>query len=223
MKQSIDAGSPASPPASISPVLPLDDLAAHQATWPTVVGIISIVYAVFGFFANGCGAILLHFSGATLALAGIDAGDIQRPRGLLIVETALATLGLLLAILLGVGAIALIRRRPSALQLLRIWTVGSIMATLIGIGVGFASVESNVEWQLAIQDAYADKVRRDGGDPSAYPQLNYDAEDMRKASIRNLAMLGALPILYPAIVGFLITSRARVEQAAAWNDSTPID
>jgi hypothetical protein len=41
---------------------------------------------------------------------------------------------------------------------------------------------------------------------------------MRSQSKIMLPIVGLLPIIYPVIVGFLITSRTRLEDAEAWED-----
>ncbi len=215
-------GLPSTPSTGLSGVLPPDDLAGHQASWPTVVGIISIVYALFGVLANGCGTAFIYLGGQSLALMGIDAGDLQLPMWLKIVQTVMGLFGMGLGILLLAGAIGLIRRRIASLGVLKVWAVLAIVSTLVGIGIGFAAITPNVQLQLDIQDAIRDKIRRDGGDPAQLPELDKDEETIRRESIRNLALFGAIPIIYPAIVGFLVTSRKRLDQAEEWSDLTPV-
>ena len=53
-------------------VLPEDDLETRSITWPTVLGTISIIYAVFGVFANGCGIGSVFLGDFGLRLAGIE-------------------------------------------------------------------------------------------------------------------------------------------------------
>ncbi len=215
---------PSSPPFDSPAVLPPDDLAGHQAAWPTVVGIISIIYALFGIFGNGCGALLVWMGGVTLSLVGIDGADIQLPMWIKVVQSVMGLFGIGLAIMLVVGAIGLMRRRASALVVLKLWAVLAIVSTLLGIGIGFVSIEPNVQMQLSMQDAFRDKIRRDGGDPEdpRFADWNKDEETMRRESIRNLAILGAMPIIYPAIIGFLVTGRNRQAQAASWDDAAPV-
>jgi hypothetical protein len=210
------------PPSKPDARIPEDDLAGHQASWPTVVGIISIIYAFLGIFANGCGAAFIYLGGQTLALMGIDAGDLQVPMWLKIVQTGMGVFGVGLGILLLAGAIGLIRRKIASLGVLKLWAVLAILSTFVGIGIGFAAITPNVQLQLDIQEAIRDKMKSDGGDPSQIPELNKDEETMRSESIRNLAIFGALPIIYPAIIGFLVTSRKRLDQADAWEEHAPV-
>ncbi len=203
--------------------LPPDDLAGHQASWPTVVGIISIIYSLFGFLGNGCSSGMVWMSGVTLSLIGIDGTDVEFPLWLKVVQTVMGVFGIGLAILLMV-AIGLMRRKAAALGQLKVWAVLAIVSTLIGIGIGFAAIQPNVEFQMAMQDAILDKVRKDGGDPDdpRFADLRKDEETMRRESIRNLAIVGVVPIIYPAIIGFLVTSRTRQEQVESWGDRTPV-
>jgi hypothetical protein len=105
---------------------------------------------------------------------------------------------------------------------LKIWAVLTIVSTLLRIGIGFVAIEPNVDFQLSIQDAIREKIRSQGDDPDAVPGLDKDEETIRRESIRNLAIVGALPIIYPAIIGFLVTSRTRQEQAESWDHETPV-
>ncbi len=41
------------PPSQYDARIPEDDLAGHQASWPTVIGVISIIYALLSILANG--------------------------------------------------------------------------------------------------------------------------------------------------------------------------
>lgn len=208
------AQSSASPPVD----LPLDDLEGHRAAWPTVVGIISIIYAALGLFFNGCGTVFIYFGGATLSLMGLDGADFQLPMWLKIVQTAMGAFGVALAIMLVMGAIGLMRRHASSVRLLRTWAVLAIVSTLLGIGIGFAAIQPNVELQMSIQEAILDKVERDGGDPDdpRFADLRKDEETMRRESIWSLAFVGMLPIIYPVIIGFLLTGQTRTEQVETW-------
>ena len=204
--------------------IPPDDLDGRQAAWPTVVGISSIVYAAFGVLANGCGTAFIYLGNTGLSMMGIDGADLQIPVWLKVVQTAMGLFGMGLAIMLVVGAVGLLRRRVAALRTLKVWAILAIVSSLAGIGIGFAAIQPNVELQMSIQDAIRDKIAKDGGDPNApqFDDLNKDEETIRRESIRNLAIFGVVPIIYPAIVGFLITSRRRVDQAESWNDQAPV-
>lgn len=205
--------------------LPPDDLAGHQASWPTVVGIISIIYAAFGFLANGCGTAFVYIGNLTLSLVGLDAADFQVPTWLKVATTTMGVFGMTLAILLLMGAIGLLRRKPSSVRLLRTWVVLAIVSTVVNIGIGFAAIGPNIEIQKSIQEAVLDKVKEDGGDPDApqFADLQKDDEAMRREAIRNLAIFGGgLPMIYPLIVGFLLTGKRRSAQVEQWSESGPV-
>ena len=70
--------------------------------------------------------------------------------------------------------------------------------------------------QMEIQDATAKLVKERGGNAANMPQKT--ADEMRSQSKIMLPIVGLLPIIYPVIVGFLITSRTRLEDAEAWED-----
>ncbi len=55
------------------PVLPADDLEARTVRWPTVLGVISIVYGILALIGNGCGAASPLSTPFFLQMAGMDA------------------------------------------------------------------------------------------------------------------------------------------------------
>ena len=90
--------------------------------------------------------------------------------------------------------------------------------------IGFAAIGPNTEIQKSIQEAVLDKVEEDGGDPNApqFAELQKDDETMRREGIRNLAIFGAMPMVYPLIVGFLLTGKRRSAQVEQWSESGPV-
>ena len=57
-------------------------------------------------------------------------------------------------------------------------------------------------------------VKERGGKAGDIPVQT--ADEMRSQSRYMLAIFGLLPMVYPVIVGFLITSRGRMSDAEAW-------
>ena len=201
---------------SSPPILPPDDLEAKRVRWPTVIGVISMIYAGFALIANGCGGTSPFAMPFILRMSGLDMGDFQMAPWLLWVTVGSGAIGMIMAIVLCAGGISLLRRRRSALTVLKAWVSITVVLSILGLGIGFLAIEPNVQMQMEIQDATAKLVKERGGNAANMPQKT--ADEMRSQSKIMLPIVGLLPIIYPVIVGFLITSRTRLEDAEAWED-----
>jgi hypothetical protein len=197
-------------------ILPPDDLEAKRVRWPTVIGVISMIYAGFALIANGCGGASPFAMPFILRMSGLDMGDFQMAPWLLWVTVGSGAIGMIMAIVLCAGGISLLRRRRSALTVLKAWVSITVVLSILGLGIGFLAIEPNVQMQMEIQDATAKLVKERGGNAANMPQKT--ADEMRSQSKIMLPIVGLLPIIYPVIVGFLITSRTRLEDAEAWED-----
>ncbi len=113
----------------------------RASVWPTVVGIIGIIYASLGLFGTFCGLaflfILLSYAD-WLESFGIPEQELQEMQASMspVSWTVLASVvGLALVILLFVGAVRLLRRQASGARLCALWSwmiiPWSIIATAI--------------------------------------------------------------------------------------------
>ncbi|MCP4833293.1 MAG: hypothetical protein GY895_00875 [Phycisphaera sp.] len=200
-------------------VLPEDG--DRKLTWPSIVGGICIAYALFAFVANACGPASLFVGEIGLQMAGIEVkGGLDLPRWIMVSTVVTGAIGLLLAGLLCIGGIGLIRRKARSLTLLKVWLVAAIVMTVIQIVLGFLATDSNTDLSLRIQDATVDMLRKQnpklGSSEIKSMGLAQSEEDISSASIRNVLVVGAIPIVYPLVLGFFITSRKRVMQVEGW-------
>lgn len=198
------------------PVLPADDLEARTVRWPTVLGVISIVYGILALIGNGCGAASPLSTPFFLQMAGMDAEKITMSPVLLWVQVGSGVVGMAVAIVLLAGSVSLLRRSTRSLAILKTWVALAVVTTIIGIGLGFLLLDANVQLQLDIQDATRAMILDRGGDPSQFPAKT--ADEIKSQSRTMLAVFGLLPMIYPVILGFLITSRSRAEQADNWQE-----
>ncbi|MDA7660025.1 hypothetical protein N8556_00445 [bacterium] len=198
------------------PVLPADDLEARSVRWPTVIGVISLVYGILALIGNGCGAASPFATPFFLQMSGMDAEKLTMSPTLVWVQVGSGAIGMAIAILLLTGSVGLLRRSTRSLGLLKAWVAIAIVTTIIGIGLGFVFLDANVQYQLDIQDATKAMIKDRGGDASQFPAKT--AEEIKSQSRIMLAVFGLLPMVYPVILGFLITSKSRSEQAMAWDE-----
>ena len=197
-------------------MLPADDLEARTVRWPTVIGVISLVYGILALIGNGCGAGSPFATPFFLRMSGMDAGQITMSPALVWVQVGSGVIGMVIAVVLLVGSISLLRRSTRSFGILKTWVALAIVTTIIGIGLGFVFLDANVQYQLDIQDATKAMIKDRGGNVSQFPAKT--AEEIKSQSRIMLAAFGLLPMIYPVILGFLITSKSRSEQATNWQE-----
>ena len=183
--------------------------------WPTVLGVLSMIYAGFAFIANGCGAASPFITPYFLTLSGLDMGDFQMAPWLLWTTVGSGGIGMIMAIVLFTGGVSLLRRRRGALKVLKAWVAITVVLSILGLGLGYLAIEPNLQMQMEIQEA-TQKLVKERGSGREIPTQTRD--DMRAQSKLMLSIFGALPLVYPVIVGFLITNRTRLEDVEAWED-----
>ena len=201
--------------------LPPDDLESRQASWPTVVGIVAIVYAVIAIFSNTCGTLFLFLGSYFMRLGGIDMDEgMGLPDWLLGINLALGFFGFCLGLVLLVGGFGLIRRKASSLGWLKTWSVLAIISSILGLVIAFVAIEPNLDLQLRIQEATAEMIKeadpKNGAAVIENSGLDKSREEIRSDSIRNIAIFGGAPFIAPLVLGFFLSSRKRVEQADRW-------
>lgn len=110
---------------------PTFDEPASRSTWPTVVGVVSIVFGGLGVV----GAIATPF---TAGMAPPDANMPPPPEGAaLFIQGAQNCLALILAVVLLTGGIGLLQRRGWSRPTLMGWSIAKLILVAIGIVVGF--------------------------------------------------------------------------------------
>ncbi len=196
-------------------ILPPDDLEGKAVRWPTVLGVLSMIYAGFAFLINGCGAVSPFFTPYFLTMSGLDMGDFQMAPWLLWTTVGSGAIGMIMAIVLLAGSISLLRRKRNALTILKSWVAITVVLSILGLGIGFLAIEPNVQFQMEIQNATQKLIKERGGGMDI-PRKT--ADEMRSQSKIMLPIFGLLPIIYPVIVGFLITSRTRLGDVETWED-----
>ncbi|MCH8258990.1 MAG: hypothetical protein IIC46_02165 [Planctomycetes bacterium] len=150
--QGLERSAPLTPPTQAPPP------PVRASVWPTVVGIIGIIYASLGLFGTFCGLaflfILLSYAD-WLESFGIPEQEVQEMQASMspVSWTVLASVvGLALVILLFVGAVRLLRRQASGARLCALWSwmiiPWTIIATVITLVFHFNAPEpSGGRWE----------------------------------------------------------------------------
>ena len=189
--------------------------AGDPSKWPTVIGVLCLIYAAIGFLANTCNGLWPWMQGPILSMAGLK--DVAFPSGLGVMSMATGVVGFALAIVLVVAGLGVLRRRTNSFRLLRIWVIIKIAESVIGLGLGLMFMDAQVEYQTSIQDATRELILERGGDASAVPEKSADA--IRRSSMMSLVFVGPLVLVFPVVIGLLATKKSWREDVDGWEDS----
>src|SRR5262249_50564956 len=119
----------------LSPMNPVDDLPPEPAQWPKVVGTISIVWSSIGLLCGVCGVGMMALMPRLTAQAEQQLGplpDIMKPPP---VQMVIGVLGFIPPIILLVGGILLVLRRPTARPVHLVYALIGLVLGFIGIGL----------------------------------------------------------------------------------------
>jgi len=185
--------SPGAPPTEAGPPA----VPPTESTWVTVIGIIGIVYASIGLFGGVCGlggSAMMSFIPSMAPHGKSMPSTVAMGPWLILSNLA----GMVLAIVLLVGAIGLLKRRPWSRGVLMGWAVADIVVTVLGL---FASV--------VMQKAmFAEMARQQHGAPPG-------TENMMFVGVLFGACFGLIWGWGPPIFTLIWFSRAPIKQEVA--------
>lgn len=198
-----------SPPLSRSAV----DLPPEPTSWPTVIGVISIIYAALG------ATCMLCMSGGMLAAPALFAqffdADIQIAPILTITTLGVAAVLFGLAIWLGIGGIRLCRRRPSGVKMLKTWAVARIAVLIVQVGLFFVTLGPTIDFQKEMADA-----QRNMAPPAARQQIPVQSEQMLRAQLMIQTGIGWVIVsVYPLFLGFFLMRRRITDEVETWSET----
>lgn len=128
-----------------SPMFEGDDL-LEPPGWPKVVGTISIVWASLGLTCGACGLIMPIVT--TSMVKGVEQQwgpmpDVMKPTAL---QMAIGAFGMIPTILLLVGGIMVVARKPAGGLVHVIYGVLSLITTVAGVIVGLQQQRAIADW-----------------------------------------------------------------------------
>lgn len=142
---------PDSPPTIAAP------LQAKKTSWPTVVGVIGIIYAGLGLLGNVCGVVVLAFAPQfiewlqNMGMSDEDAEDMAASLSFSTWMVLGGLIGLALTIMLLLGSIKLYKRRQSGAKLCKLWAWITIPWVFISTTIGFVLQTSISESSTAAE------------------------------------------------------------------------
>lgn len=182
-------------------------LGAESSAWPTVIGVICLFYALLGLVTNGCTMLMVPFQETLFRAGGME--GVEVPRQIAIATLVGGGLGMAGVLVLVIGAVSLLRRGKRAIRLLQVWVVLQVLFAVQGVVVGYLLLDMNIELQQSIMEA----VERSAGNASIpSPTI----EEMRSGAITNLVILTGVSMIFPVVIGLLMTRKSWVEESRSW-------
>ena len=181
------------------------------STWPTVIGIISLIYAIIGLFCQGGWVVSTLMSETFMAMGGMQ---IEMPAVIKYATVGGAVLTSLCGLLLLVGAVKLLRRARSGPKWIKRWVVCRVLLVLLGVVSNFALTPANMQFQ---EDMIAEQNRlvTEAGRPDQVQV--FDEEKQWRMQIIFLALFSAAALAYPVFVGFYLSRPKIAEEVSQWS------
>jgi uncharacterized membrane protein len=185
----------------------LDEITPSR--WPTVIGVISIIYAIGGMT---CATLQVGWLAVMDAIPEMYRGGITMPLGLRLAMIGLVVPLLILGIMLITGGIGLLRRKRSSVSLLRKWVLLRLVMLLLG--VMFAVVTAPAQIEITRQShEFAARMYAESGQ-SAPPSKS--DEELWRGLILQTGIFSALIAIYPLFIGFYLSRRRINDEVAEW-------
>lgn len=177
------------------PVQAAPYLEPERRTWPTVIGILAVLWGGIGLIS------------AVAALAGVGQQE-QPPFMRAGVGAALTAAGAAAAALLVLAGVQLLRRRAASIQLMRAWIPLTLVVQLGSIGFMATHRE---EFEAAMRDRMEEQAEKAG---AKAPQLPAGFE--RFMVTMTLACGGVLAVVPPAVAAIFVFGRRGREALVEW-------
>jgi hypothetical protein len=191
-----------------------DELAlpSEPTVWPRTIGVISLIYAALG----GCCALGMGVSTVSsevfMKMGGID---FQMPAWVKVMAAVGGVIGVAFGVMLLVGSIGLLRRRPAGVRWLKAWVILRLVILILMQPVAILLLPANIKLQMEMQEAMAQQLRRQN--PSAKVPMRDEASIRRWTQVQVVA--GAVgPALYPLFLGLYLSRRRVRAEVSTWSE-----
>jgi hypothetical protein len=204
------------PSGAYPPIVP-QPLASdpRDAVWPGWIGGLSIGFGVLGLFGICCGVAGL---GSASALSGITGSEPVPPPTLIVVPTLVGgMIGAAFSIMLLVGGINTLRRRPGGPRMLRNYAIAAIAFAFVNIPLTALSVPAGSQWGADIAMAQLDALEKKG--TAVTQQQRDEVEAMREPNALSYAWalgLAGIGLAYPVVLLVFLRKPAVRAQCDSW-------
>jgi hypothetical protein len=186
-------------------------LPVRRPGWPKVIGIISLIYAIGGLLLTTCFSAQVYVAEYFFGLQGID---LETPTMIKMTAGIGWILALGLGILMLLGAIGVLRRRRAGISRLRTWAILRIVLLLISLALTVLTAPTQIQFQIAVQDAQMELMRDQGID---VPDIEKTEEQIWTQTLIIISIMTALTAAYPAFLGLFLSRRAINDDIQEWD------
>lgn len=127
--------------------------------WPTVLGIIAIIFGSFGVLAGVWGMVAPLLMASMFEASGMSSAEVQAQldvmRSLQGWSIGFSVLSTVLAVVLLVAGVQLVRRRPQGATLCYLWAPSKMVLVVAGVVLGYMAYQSQVDAMASQQNAAA--------------------------------------------------------------------
>jgi len=196
----------AGPPIEPGPVI--DE--APPSRWPTVIGTVSLIYAIggtlcaLGIMSSG------FFTEAMMAMGGMK---VQMPGVIKVLSAVQGLLLLIASIMLITGAIGTLKRKRSGPGLIKIWVLYRLVLLVIGAATTILTAPAQLQFQRSMLDAQQRRIDENGG---SIKVNNVTDEQLWQRAMVGMGVMSAVFAVYPLFVGFYLSRRKVTAEIAEW-------
>lgn len=177
--------------------------------WPTVFGVISIIYAIIGL---SCGTLQSVWLGVMDFVPEMFRGGVSLPLAVRLVYIGLIIPVLILGIMLLSGGIGLVRRKRSSVGLLKKWVIGRIVMLLVGIIASILTAPTQIQIQKQVYEFQVKMMEEAKRTP---PPPRSDDEIWHGLLIQTGVATGLIAV-YPFVLGMFLSRKKIADEVAEW-------
>lgn len=190
-----------------------DDRAQRRGAWLTIFGALSLVVGVLGTCMQGIGAGMSLASDKLMKLGGMDVTP--APKVIQVIGGTQAVILMVLGIVLTLGSILLMMRRPLGATLVRFWAFARLVMVIAGLGAGVFTLKDQAAWQVTLNSEMRESLRKNGLKEEQLPPIP-DREKIEAQSLWMLAGASVAFAVWPFVMAIVLTNRANREDIASW-------
>lgn len=179
--------------------------------WPTVIGIISLVYACGGLLCGLGYGISILLTEWMMSLGGMK---VDTPPVIKVTGFAMSVLMIAIGVVMLFGAVNILRRRQAGVKLLKLWALLRVALIVLGIVVAMLTAPAQVAFQRSIADATEQRLR-DSGQAAAIPPPKTDEEIWRQIMVMS-GVMSAVMAIYPIFIMFYLSRRKITNETLEW-------
>lgn len=198
----------------------LDDDSTYKpdSKWPLVVGTIAIIYGSIGVLFM-CIAFAGVFLGPWLqaSLAGMD--PVPMPTLIFLSQVILLFFLVVIGIVLVYGGIHTLKRHARGPRAINIWVVSRLVLLVVGFISLMVTLQANVDYQIATQDAVRELMRSNG---NTQEQIDTYVPEQDPAMMKSLMVTWSLIAsgmfaVCPIVMGFVLSMKKIKAEWQQWD------